>query len=160
MLKSSTKLGRLWNETWSGNCQVRINAHYVLHIYRCRDHLAIAHRNQQLILLRKQLAKSNSNPLITNYIIRALRQYTGGFQTSNIPIPDPKLDPNTIDYESLNSFFEIGVDNIISGVISSDITDVQKCYASQYNVGKKIYSFLEQVPHKSITWFLKFDLAV
>jgi len=90
-----------------------------------------------LILLRKKLAKSNTNPLITNHIIRALRQYTGGFHISKIPIPDPKLDPNTIDYESLNTFFEIGVDNIISGVISSDITDVQKRYASQYNVGEK-----------------------
>ena len=43
-----------------------------IHIYRCRGHLAIAHRNQQLILLRKKLAKANTNPLITNHIIRAL----------------------------------------------------------------------------------------
>ena len=41
------------------------------------------------------------------------------------------------DFESFNAFLEIGIENIISGVITSDVMEIQQRCANEFNVGEK-----------------------
>ena len=105
-------------------------------MYQCNDSLAVAHRNQQLIQLRKTLTKVHTNPLLTNHIVNSLQQLVNGFQTPKIKIVDASTGDGRADPSSINELLEIGVDNIISGVVSNDATEVQRRYAVTYNVGE------------------------
>ena len=84
----------------------------------------------------KKLRKAHTKPLITNHIIRAFRQFLGGYQVSMIQEKQGD-DPDFEDFKSINRFLEIGVDNIISGVITDDLSQAQLRYSKMYNVGDK-----------------------
>ena len=88
--------------------------------------------------LKKKLAKANTNtnPILNNHILRIFQQYHGGFNLT--PINLRCAEPHMVkDFESFNAFLEIGIENIISGVITSDVMEIQQRYANEFNVGDK-----------------------
>lgn len=107
------------------------------HIFQCNDSLAVANRNQSLLNFRKTLSKANTNPLLTAHVVNFLRQFVQGFQTSKIKILETHTPIERDDLNSINALLDIGVDNIISGVVSSDATEIQQRFASTYNVGER-----------------------
>ena len=107
-----------------------------MHVFRCDDLIVVSHRNVSLLKLKTKMAKTFINPFITNHILRVLRQYHANFTVTEIK-KHPNEPQQHADVDSYNSFIQISADNIISGVVSSDISEIQERYAEEYDVGKK-----------------------
>lgn len=106
------------------------------HVYQCKDALAVAHQNQSILEFRKELEKAYTNPIPTNHIVRSIYQYVGGFHVSKLPTTGNCIK-NLDGAVSLNELLDVGIDNMIAEVITTDATDIQQRYASIYNMGDR-----------------------
>ena len=131
-----------WKFSVTPNCPICVQqVEDRMHIFRCDDPIAVSHRNVSLLKLKTKMAKAFTNPFITNHILRVLRQYHGNFTVTEIK-KHPNEPQQHADVDSFNSFIKIGADNIISGEVSSDLSEIQERYAKEFDVEKNSRFYL------------------
>ena len=95
-------------------------------MFICKDELAVTFRDQNLIELKKDLLKIHTDQFLTNHIIRIIRQHHSEFPVAKIPLRDDDGNFESWRAKLINRVIENGIDNLLSGVITSDLSEIQQ----------------------------------
>ena len=96
------------------------------HILLCKDELAVSNRDKLLIALKNDFIKIHTDPFLANHIIRILRQFHSGVPVSKIESENYSSKIERYRNQLLNIIIDNGVDNLLSGVITADFSDIQQ----------------------------------
>ena len=107
-----------------------------LHLFTCKNIVAKSFRNLELAKIRKELRRIQTAPMLTNHIIRALHQFHNNYPVSMLQ-PKQGHDPTESQHMHLiNEQFKLGIDNLLSGALTTYLSSIQQHHISSYNVGK------------------------
>ena len=95
-------------------------------MFICKDELAVTFRDQNLIELKKDLLKIHIDQFLTNHIIRIIRQHHSEFPVAKIQLRDDDGIFESWRAKLINRVIENGIDNLLSGVITSDLSEIQQ----------------------------------
>ena len=127
-----------WNQVDSPNCPFcKTEIEDRPHILQCKNIVAKSFRTQQLVELRKKLKRIETSPLLTNHIMRCLHQYHGGYPVSKISVNMAEHNDQKIQMENINHQISFGIDNLLSGALTKQLSAVQKHHIDNFNVGKQ-----------------------
>ena len=104
------------------------------HVFLCKDELAVTYRDQALIELKKDLLKIHTDHFLTNHIIRILRQYHLEFPVTEIQLRDDAGKFERCRAKLLNMVIDSGVNNLLSGVITSDLSEIQQYHIDDHEL--------------------------
>ena len=104
------------------------------HVFLCKDELAVTYRDQALIELKKDLLKIHTDHFLTNHIIRILRQYHSEFPVTEIQLRDDAGKFERCRAKLLNMVIDSGANNLLSGVITSDLSEIQQYHIDDHEL--------------------------
>ena len=125
----------LWKYSETDKCpmcttQVETREHVLL----CTDELAITYRDKMLLGLKTDLLKNHTDPFLTNHIMRILRQFHSGYPVTKIPILPDIGGIQLHRIQLLNTVIDNGVDNLLSGVITREISEFQQFHITDQSL--------------------------
>ena len=134
---STNKRQHDWNQIKCPNCPFcKTEVETRLHIFQCTNQVAKTYRTELLVKLRKKLQRIQTSPFITNHIIRCLHQFHGNFSVSMINSSTGKDETEKLHMNLLNHQISFGIDNLLSGTLTVQLSEIQKHFIKNYNVGK------------------------
>ena len=101
-----------------------------------RTKLQIHTKLSFLLNFEKKLQRIQTSPLITNHIIRCLHQFHRNFPVSMINSSTGKDETEQLHINLLNYQISFGIDNLFSGALTVHLSQIQKHFIKNYNVGK------------------------
>ena len=126
-----------WNQVDSPNCPFcKTEVEDRLHIMQCSNEVAKTNRIGLLVELRKKLNRLQTSPLITNHIIRSLHQFHNGYPVPLINVERADHEVEKQNMKLINYQLSFGIDNLLSGALTTHLSLVQKHHIETYNVGK------------------------
>ena len=126
-----------WNQIDCPNCPYcKTEVEIRQHIFQCTNQVVKSYRTELLVELRKKLQRIQTSPLITNHIIRCLHQFHGNFPVSMINSFTGKDETEQLHMNLLNHQISFGIDNLLSGALTVQLSQIQKHFIKNYNVGK------------------------
>jgi len=126
-----------WKQVDSPKCPFcKVEDETRTHLFTCNNIVAKTFRHLEITKVRKELRRIQTAPLLTSHLLRALHQYHNNYPVSMISSSN-ETDPTEKNHmESINKQFMLGIDNLLSGVLTSHLTSIQQHHINTYNVGK------------------------
>ena len=101
-----------------------------------KNEVAKTQRIGLLVKLRKKLNRLQKSPPITNHIIRGLHQFHNGYPVPPINVEKADHEVEKQNMNLINHQLSFGIDNLLSGALTTRLSLVQKHHIETYNVGK------------------------
>ena len=126
-----------WKQTDSPKCPFcKTEDESRMHIFTCSNVVSKSFRKLELAKIRKELKRIQTAPLLTNHILRALHQFHNSYPVSMIQLKED-FDPTEREHMNLiNEQFKLGIDNLLSGALTTYLSSIQQHHISTYNVGR------------------------
>ena len=126
-----------WKQAESPKCPIcKTDNETRLHLLTCSNVVTKSHRKILLTKMKKELRRIQTAPLLTNHIMRALHQFHNNFPVSMVPVNTTTDEIEKSHLISINNQMTLGVDNLLSGALTTFLSDIQRHHIKTYNVGK------------------------
>ena len=105
-------------------------------LFSCPNIAAKSNRKIQISKLSKERRRIQTAPLITNHIVRALHQFHNNYPVSIANTATTTDEIEKTHLESINAQLSLGIDNLLSGALTTHLSSIQHHHIKTYNVGK------------------------
>ena len=126
-----------WKQSDSPKCPFcKVEDENRLHLFTCDNVVAKTFRKLEIMKIRKELRRIQTAPLLTNHLLRALHQFHNNYPVTMIALENVTDLTEKLHMDLINKQFQLGIDNLLSGVVTTHLTNIQQHHISTYNVGK------------------------
>ena len=138
-----------WKQSTSNICPLcKLKAETIEHIYQCQCLSVISTRKESIKSVKNILIELKTHPVLLRHLLCMLHQFSNEYPISQ---PTKQLQESSPDlYDALNSQFQLGVHNMVRGIISWKMAQFQQSHYTSIKVGKL----------KGTTWSKKLSLGL
>lgn len=127
-----------WNQSPHYTCPLCCKCIETMeHVFQCQDPRAKNNRSIQIIELKKKLTGTSTSQFITNHACRIIYQFSSNFPVTMIPCPASATDELKKKITLMNNQIEMGVPNLLSGLLHRDLSDIQQQHLQNLRQAKR-----------------------
>ena len=108
-----------------------------LHVLQCQERYRRVHCKEQLLIIKQKLLQAKTHPVMTNRIMAALHQITGGHE---VTIPNNSYQNINMMERAFMEQKEIGFENMLKGFVTNTFQRVQERYYETEKLNSRLYN--------------------